>query len=323
MASIKRALFPAVFLLPALFLLALTPAFSQAAPVSLAAEIQGIEKKLSGSGLSPGERKQALMNLGRLFELSGDMEGAARAWTDAALSGDTASFLRSASCFAAMGEFGRAEDALRTARKAAQGTFGAAENPALAGRVRYLEGQIEGLKSGRTDILQSLLREDAYAELRPGIYYSLWKITGESRYRSGLLSEYPASPEALILLGANDAAPAVGAVPSALWLLMGEEPPAFAAGFRGDAGENPPAPAVPSVQAAAGAPALLQTGLFSLEENANVLAGRLNTAGFTPVVSTKTVNGVSYWVVGVRPGQDYNRTILLLKNAGFEAFPVF
>ena len=68
---------------------------------------------------------------------------------------------------------------------------------------------------------------------------------------------------------------------------------------------------------------MLQTGLVGREENAQALAGRLQNAGFVPIITQKVVNGTLFWAVGVSPGQDHNYTILLLKDKGFEAFPVY
>jgi cell division septation protein DedD len=68
---------------------------------------------------------------------------------------------------------------------------------------------------------------------------------------------------------------------------------------------------------------MLQTGLFSREENAAALAERLRRAGFSPMVSKKTINGSEHWAVGVIPGPDPSKTMLLLKDQGFESFPVY
>jgi hypothetical protein len=215
--------------------------------------------------------------------------------------------LRSAACFAAIGEFARAEGLA--------GPLSVLEGP-VGIRANYLRGQIEGLRSGKTGILRSLLQNPAYGEFKPGIYYSLWKIEGDQIWRKKLLEDYPKSPEGLILSGENAANPAVSAVPSPLWLFMGAEPPQGTAEILVQSPSAEP-PARP------GDPLMLQTGLFSREENARALVERLRSAGFSPLVTPKTLKDASYWVVGVRPGQDYKRTILLLKNAGFEAFPVF
>jgi hypothetical protein len=67
----------------------------------------------------------------------------------------------------------------------------------------------------------------------------------------------------------------------------------------------------------------LQTGLFSREENAHAAVARLAAKGFAAEAGRKTVNGVEYWAVSVAPGEDPNRTIMRLKDAGFESFPVF
>jgi hypothetical protein len=335
-------------LLPAaLVFLAVLPAFSQGAD-TLDTRIQGIEKKLAATALPPEERGGALLSLARLLELSGDMEGAAGAWYEAVrvlagpegiLSRDGAVFLdnktlspedkvlfldntllRSASCFAALGEFGRA-GAIARALSERKGPG--------AKKARFLSAQIEALKSGRTDILRSLLADPAYGDIKPRIYYSLLKIEGDRLWRKRLIDEYPQSPEALIAAGTSSPDPSVSASPTALWLFMGAEPPVSGAAA------VPPADREEETRLSAGAPVplegrppegpppILQTGIFSREENAKTLAEKMGAAGFTPVITVRTLNGNSYWAVGVRPGEDYNRTILLLKNAGFEAFPVF
>jgi hypothetical protein len=53
------------------------------------------------------------------------------------------------------------------------------------------------------------------------------------------------------------------------------------------------------------------------------MADRLKKAGFTPAVSRRTVNGVSYFAVSVNVSGDVNAAILRLKDSGFEAFPVY
>jgi hypothetical protein len=83
-----------------------------------------------------------------------------------------------------------------------------------------------------------------------------------------------------------------------------------------------PAPAVPAGDAERPA-VLLQTGLFSREANAGAMAERLRSAGFQPALSRRNVKGTEYWAVTVEPGRDMRQTILRLKDAGFESFPVF
>ncbi|MDR0589516.1 MAG: SPOR domain-containing protein, partial [Spirochaetaceae bacterium] len=109
MGSIKNFLFPGV-----VFLLLAGPGpgvglYGQAAPSgTVPAEIQNLEKKLTDGGIPPAERHTAMTRLAGLFRLSGDLESAARLWTEAALADpsgqDDQALLEGARCFAAMGE---------------------------------------------------------------------------------------------------------------------------------------------------------------------------------------------------------------------------
>jgi hypothetical protein len=67
---------------------------------------------------------------------------------------------------------------------------------------------------------------------------------------------------------------------------------------------------------------VLQTGLFSTEANARVLAERLKNSGFSNEIIRRQVNGVNYWAVTVPAGNDMNATIKKLKDAGFDSFPL-
>jgi len=67
---------------------------------------------------------------------------------------------------------------------------------------------------------------------------------------------------------------------------------------------------------------LLQTGLFSRQENAQTQADNLKKAGFAPEVFPRQVNGANYWAVGVPYGNDMSSMIRRLKDAGFDSFPI-
>jgi tetratricopeptide (TPR) repeat protein len=296
--------------------------YGQAPPALFSTEVQSLEKKLS-TPLNPAEKNRALRDMARLMELSGNIEAAARAWNEAArtLPSDYDALTRSGACLAALGEFDAALNVLGAVLRAsaASGLSPAAE-PAL--RARYLTAQIEAFRSGESSALSPLLQDAAFSAYKPGIYYGIWRISGDAASRNRLLSEFPQSPEALALKDGS----AVSAAPTAFWLL-GPLSSGILSGRTEGLPEQrlPPAePPVPQVTGGrAAGPVTLQAGLFGREENARALAGRLRGAGFAPVISTKTVNGTAYWAVGVLPGADYNATILLLKDAGFEAFPVY
>jgi hypothetical protein len=196
-------------------------------------------------------------------------------------------------------------------------------NAGLLGEAQVLAAQITAFRSGDVSALAALAENPGYAEYRAALHYTRWKISGDNRYKSRLLAEYPESPEARIAGGEGGAYGAVSAAPLALWFLFpGREnvtlaPPAAAA-------EGPtvliipaaPPPPVPEEVA-------LQIGLFSREENARAMAERLTAAGFQAAIIRRTLKGAGYWAVTVPAGNDMGRTIIQLKDAGFQSFPVF
>jgi len=313
-------------------------AFSQTNSVSIASEIAALEKKASDSKLSTAERKQSLEKMARLLELSGNVSQAADAWERAALAVPGAAgfqdLLQSARCLAVIGEFDRANATLKPVL--------GASGPLLV-QARLLGAWIEAFKTGQTGGLNTLLSNPDFAGYKPGMYYAIWRISGDSAVRNAmagrLLAEFPQSPEARIVR--DD--PIVSAVPAALWLLsafnqadqvISQPVPEQSRPTPPDQGQYVPAwqtqpeqsKLVQSRQSAvenSGGPVMLQTGLFSREDNARSLAERLRKAGFSPVVAQKVISGSNYWVVGVQPGPDPSRTMLLLKDRGFESFLVY
>jgi hypothetical protein len=297
-----------------------------------------IETALARPGLSGAERREALTRLARLQELSGDIEAAARNWGAAASAEpdrpDDLSLLRGAWCLAAMGEWDRAGAAVRTVLLAGR------PGPALL-KARYLGALIEALGAADFSVLRTLAGSPDFEALRPAIYYALWKAQGPAgeAWKNRLLTEFPRSPEGRIAAGggasgdqsSGGGAGGVSAAPTPLWLLFpgpGALAPAAPASAAPAAAPRTPAsgPAAASASAAPAAPAvsgvLLQTGLFGSEENADRQADRLRTAGFSPRIVRRRVNGQEYWAVGVPSGENTNQMILRLKDLGFESFPV-
>jgi hypothetical protein len=276
------------------------------------------------------------------------VDAAARAWREAALADpdnrDDRSFLESSLCYLALGEFDAATDALR-------GVLAGESGAAAYRDAQYLSAQIEVFRSGSAASLYALLSQPEYAEYRPAIYYTFWRLFGDAAYKTQILTEFPDSPEARILQseepaalasalsGAGSTAGTVSARSGPLWFLypgrgniaignpvsvqapviprqyeLSPAPPTIA---------EPAAQAAPTPETVSTGPRALQTGLFSREENAQAAVARLAAKGFAATISQKLVNGVSYWAVSVAPGEDSNQTIMRLKDAGFESFPVF
>lgn len=316
--------FSALLLIAALSLIRGTVLHAQSGPaagIPVGTELQNIEKTLTRSGISAAGRQDALIRLARLRQLSGDIEGAAKSWLEAAAveqgeNGDNA-LAAGASCLAAMGEWEKAAAALRPLLASSR------RGPALL-EARYLDASLKAWASGDTSSLSALADDSEYAELRPRIYYTLWK-TGAEEWKARLLAEFPRTPESRIA-AESDGASAVTAKPSPLWLLLpGRESFSFSAApaAASSAAVSPvPSPAAASPAPDSGAKAL-QTGLFSNEANARAQSERLKSAGFSPALARRTVNGSEYWTVTVPAGQNTMKTIQELKNAGFESFPLF
>jgi hypothetical protein len=303
--------------------------------ISAGTELQNIERTLARSGISAAERQDALIRLARLRQLSGDIEGAAQSWLEAAPlgaeQGDDA-LVTGASCLIAIGEWEKAAAALKPLL--ASGRRG----PALL-RARYVDASLKAWNSGDASSLSALADDSEYAELLPLIYYTLWK-TAEDRadpaaetWKARLLAEFPRIPEARIAaLGNGTGASAVTLKPSPLWLLLpGREgfsftspaPAGSAASPSITASSTANAPGMNTPDTQDSVAKVLQTGLFSSETNAKSHAERLKTAGFSPSLVRRAVNGGDYWAVTVPAGQNITRAIQELRNAGFESFPLF
>ena len=318
MGSIRR-FFPAFFLFFVIYPLFAQNAQSQppSSGSTLAVEISRLEKLISGTagtvqtGTSSSARYAAFLNLIQLHRLSGNSEAALKSSADAlALFPEDGCFLlEQAKLLLSHGEY----------EKAAEVTGALLRNRLDAELVvqgRFLDAQINAFGFGNAQPLALLADDPDLAEYRAGIYYTLWKLTGLAHYRTRLTAEFPRSPEAKIAA----AVPGVDSAPAPLWLLFpGRESIAVTAAASVQASIVSPS----AVQPASGeGPVLLQTGFFGREENARAMGESLKKAGFEPQISLRNVNGNDRWAVTVPGGRDLNATIKLLKDAGFESFPV-
>jgi tetratricopeptide (TPR) repeat protein len=312
-----------------------------------------LERKLGSSNLSSEERLEALVRLGKLNQLSGNLEAAADAWNRAALAdpkkGDYRSVLEGIRCYIALGELEKAETGIRM-------VLANSKDAAELRSARYLGSLTDVFRTGDHHSLERLLDSHEYPDETPLLLYFLWKITGDEIYQARLRAEYPLSPEAKSLTSPLSHQIAGASTP--MWLLFPgrgsvvlETPVTRTFPEAAPGGNTVPASAVKAAaspreaaspgeaaspretvsqkeavsqrEGPASGTALLQTGLFSKEENAKRMADQLKKAGFTPVVSRRTVNGRAYFMVAVSPGNDINASLLRLKNAGFESFPVY
>ncbi|MDR1029806.1 MAG: SPOR domain-containing protein [Treponema sp.] len=277
--------------------------------ILLMEEVQRIEETVIISKLSPGDKQEAFIRLAKLLQLSGNLEDAAKAWKNAALADpqnqhDTA-LVEGAFCLVGLGEMEQAETQVKPLLQS--------KHPGTRIKARYLNAHIQAFRSGELAPLLTLVDDPDYERYMPGIYYTLWKVSNIELYQSKLLSTYPQSPEALIIKQEASSNRPVSAQPSALWLLFpGRDQVRLEALGQGtaDSGTEKEAP-------------WLQTGLFSKEENAQVMATDLKFLGFEAVVVHRLVNGTSFWAVTVPAGPDIQKTKVQLQEKGFEAFSVF
>jgi hypothetical protein len=317
----------------------------------LAEELQNIEKKLDTPGRGAGDRRFTLTRLARRLTLSGNIEAAAAAWNKAAFvepdKRHDQSLLEGVRCYIALGELDKAEAGVRT-------VLLDGSDPVMIRDGRFLGCLIEGFR-GNITALSRLLDNREYADRKPAILYSLWKISGDEAWQTRLCVEHPASPEALSLTASP---PNIRTAPTPMWFLFpGREGIGVADTAAPAAPQSAPAPpavipplaaaapptvapavvpfaapvpapqstAAPASAAPAGtqSSAVLQTGLFRQEANAKALADRLTRAGFSPSITLRQVNGAAYFVVSVPPGDNINASLRSLKDAGFDAFPVY
>jgi len=314
---------------------------------SLEVELKNIEASAKKQGISPAEKHDALVRLARLRQLSGDIEGAARNWLEAAAAVpgkvDDDALLSCAYCLAAMGEWDRAVTALEPLL---------AKSP----RARFLDTAVKAIKTGDTSVLAAIADNPEYSQMKAEILFVLWKASkgdAPERWRQRLVNEFPQTPEGRL---AASQSTAVAVRPSAFWLFAGgydslavlasetknettavqtaaAQTPASAAAatqttpsFQVSASQanisQTQTSQASAPQAAVSSSARLQTGVFGRQENAQAHVTKLKQAGFSSSIEQRTVNGNEMWAVTVPAGTDQARTIKELRQAGFESFPV-
>jgi tetratricopeptide (TPR) repeat protein len=274
--------------------------------VSLESEIQNVERTVNRQGISAVDRHDALVRLAYLRQLSGDIEGAARNWLEAAVAipgqVDDNALLSCAYCLAAMGEWERASTALETLL---------AKMP----RARFLDIGIKAIQSGNLSALISLADNPAYSQMKSEIYFLLWKLSnGQEHWRQRILTEFPQSPEGRLAAGSA----VVKTNP--FWLFAGKMD--SIALVESEARPSPVVSSAPVVTPAVQTNVRLQTGVYNMEENAQAQAAGLRRAGFSPSIEKRLVNNNEMWSVTVPSGTDQNRTIRELKAAGYDSFPL-
>lgn len=291
------------------------------------------------------ERRALFLRWAAVLELAGRWEEAAARYEEAAFAApgqrDTESLLWAARAWLAAGETEKALSILRVLGAASPEAAVRTRSTVLEGWARLIEGSAAEARTLAARAAASPPdRETLLSALT--LLWAASEGTSRGEAAARIRREFPGTPEAVMVES--------GAVPPAShWLLTpaggGARPPEAPA--PGSPAAAPPAatgsapaavlpsapassPAVPSEPGSAAVRpsdssriASFQTGAFSEERNAAALVKELSGKGFAAVVERRERGGKPLWVVLVPAGADSQATLLRLKDAGYEAYPVF
>jgi hypothetical protein len=280
---------------------------------SLASEIMKVKEELSKQKISQSEKHFGYVKLGRLLNLSGDIEASAAAWMRAAYAEkgkrDDTALLESAACYISMGEWDKADANVKMVLLTVR------DNKEVFFKAKYLAAQIEAFQNGNDVILNSIVDDPEYKSARPAIYLTLWKLTGKDEYKAKLINEYPESPETRTLVAESTGKNQVADASSSQWFLY--------PGRENIVTDNiTPSNAPEGVFEAAAAPTL-QIGVFNSIENAQLQVDKLRDSGFASSITRRISGDDEYWSVTVPGGGSLNQTIIALKAAGYNSFQVY
>jgi cell division septation protein DedD len=300
---------------------------------------------------SEAERR-LLLRWASLLELSGRWEEAASRYEEAAFAvpgrRDTDSLLASARDWLAAGETEKASAILKVLGVASA-------DKKVQAKARVLEGWA-ALIAGRPEEAQAIAdasaAEATVRETQLAALVLLWASSnGSDRAAAAarISKGFPGSPEAAMVESGE-------VPPAAHWLLTqagGATRPASApkpgspiADFPASGAANPetkpeakpasaPEPkAVPEgsaptkgaaepFDAGSSRVAAYQIGAFSEEGNATALVKELGKKGFPASIVRKDRGGRTIWSVIIQAGADADALLLRLKDAGYEAYPIF
>lgn len=297
------------FLVPLFFAQAQTGDLVQ----NLFQEYEKIQKQLQDKELEAKTKRALWLTLARLQLQSGDYQGAAASYSEAAFSvpasRDEDALLRASLCYLYVGEFDRASSTVKNLLLTSR-------NSQVIERAQLIGAVIDAFRgeSGALQNLELMLQDPARGAQKPALLYILYHLTGKEAYVQGLKKEWGNSAEAALLEG-----PSATLKLSPLWLIGTLEPqPSQVQNLAAEPKEMQQKKDIAPQEEI-----LLQLGLFNQQGNAQQMASRLQEKGFKAEIRKRTVNGSEYWAVTVIGGVNYNQKLMELKNAGFEAFPVF
>ena len=170
-------------------------------------------------------------------------------------------------------------------------------------------------------LITAYTKKKAFAEYHPALLFTLWWVNGDEDAKQRLLKEYPAGMEAAAVNGT------VTVQPSTFWYLM---PKSMLAQQPKQSNPSPQPAATAAHPAKAAAaeethakPTHYQLGFYKTKKYAEALAADLQKKQFTPIIKEEMrPSGTVYFAVLVKENAVGDMG-LRLKDAGYEAFPIF
>ena len=195
-------------------------------------------------------------------------------------------------------------------------------------------------------LITAYIKKKTFSEYHPALLFTLWWVNGDEDAKQRLLKEYPAGMEAAAVNGT------VTVQPSTFWYLMprsgfAQEPAASGSVAKTSTGSKTGTPSeatkasaqssaaskaegtpAQSSKTAAGSetqakPSYYQLGFYKTKKYAEAFAADLQKKHFTPIIKEETrPSGTVYFAVLVKENAAGDMG-LRLKDAGYEAFPIF
>jgi len=293
---------------------------------SIASSVDLLQKNTPGL-VAGAAKKRAWIALATLYELAGNPEAAALAWSEAAFAEparrDDMALMESSRCFTAIGETERAVADVRTVLLTGRDPLALRKARLWAGYIAAFSGAPDAVS-----LLATFAADPDSENESPSILFVTNRVLGVPDDATRLLAEYPRTLEARILAAASRKRVDLALTPQ--WIFTGPRPippPETTLASKAPPPLNtPPTPTKPPVPASVSAESsakALQVGLFKSELNAQNLVSRLEAKKFPCSISIRTVGEAMYWAVTVDPGVSVKDTTMKLKDAGFESFPLF
>lgn len=276
--------------------------------------------------LAAAERRAPLAReRAALLQAAGRWPEAAEAWQELAkLSvdrGAQAELVAAALCLLYAGEIEKARFVAEAAGLSSQDRELRALAALVAARARAAAGETEPALKAAREMIDGVgpAKRLAALELAASLAEGQEKAEYERRIKAEFGGGNGGSQAFLALLGASAWTPHEAAAP----------PPGDAPRGAASAPTRTPAPAggaaasAPGAAEASAGPTHYQVGAFRDQANAQVLASRLSGLGFSASLRSRSDDRGGVFTVVVPAGSDPGATLLRIKDAGFEAWPLF